>query len=106
MVLSNPIGLCIELYDLCEKGCEDEALQKALCYAEERLRNGHFDEVDRFLDYLKVTNLSSVVLLTILTITWHGKDRLLRREDFRVRSREQMIREWGEERTEKLLKTR
>lgn len=91
------------LYFLCHNNFEQLACEVVLSYLDCHLNQGDFDSVDAFLPEIDVGRLSPSVLLTILTITWHGREKLLQRTLFLKRVEQKMTADIGQQRTTKLL---
>jgi hypothetical protein len=94
------------LYHLCGHDFDQMASEIALKYLEHELSAGNFEAVDALLVEADVKRLSLVTLLTIITITGHGKGHLPHRLRFLERVEQKMELELGKERTRRLLELR
>lgn len=84
----------------------EEHSYEVFATVEKLLRRGAFDEVDRMLDALDLDALDSTGILSVLTITWHGKAHLTTRDAFLARAEPVLVTRLGAERAERLLKNR
>lgn len=82
---------------------DQRQVEIVLEWLEERLREGHFDIVDMWLSNVDLTLLNSTSILAALTITFWGKDKLTKRDDFLERIKPLLKERLGEERANKLL---
>jgi hypothetical protein len=83
----------------------DDRLQveAVLGWLEERLREGHFNIVDMWLEKVPIEALNSTSIIAALTITFWGKDKLTQRDGFLARVEPVLKERLGEERANKLL---
>jgi hypothetical protein len=73
---------------------------------EHSLRSGNFEWVDLWFDNIDIKKLSEACIIAALTITFYGKNKLVRRDAF-LQCAEVILKErLGEDRVEKLLKNR
>lgn len=93
----------LALYALCQESNEQRALERAISTFERLLRAGRFTEADALLEKAQVRRLGPSVLVGILTITFHGKDRLPHREGFLRRAESVLYDVIGKDRAERLL---
>jgi hypothetical protein len=78
-----------------------------LCTLEPLLRMGDMAAADKFLDDLVVTeDVHTASLLGVISLTWHAKAHLYRRDAFIERVDPVMIERLGKERAENLLNHR
>lgn len=85
---------------------EQKEAEDVLSELEFKLRSGCFREVDDLLDLWRPDAMGVPAVLCALTITWHGKDKLTRRQFFLSQAEESLERRLGKERAEHLLKNR
>lgn len=78
----------------------------ALVFFSELLNSSFYDVVDMELDRFDVDAVHYATILSVLSITWHGKQHLQRRDAFLARCEVRLSKELGERRTQLLLKTR
>ena len=97
------MGILKEIYQLSADRRDQRATEVALRDFEQLLSDGEFVSVDGLLGYIDVDRVCATALLAILSITYHGKDRLPHRGNFMKRVRDRLAKELGEMRTEKLL---
>ena len=81
-------------------------VEDAMMVFEWLLRSGKFNVVSVLLDDTDPETMDPAETLGILTITYHGKERLPRRDAFVARAEKAMVRQLGSERAMKLLETR
>lgn len=84
----------------------DQEAEQALQAYEWLLRKGYFGVVDMLLDGMDPAGMSEQETLTILTITFHGKDRLRRRDAFLLKAEQSLAYRFGSARARKLLEAR
>ncbi len=77
-----------------------------LLFLEGLLSNGNFDKVDSYLDSVDLGTIGNVSIIAILSITYHGKDKLAKRDLFLERAEVFLKDNLGEERAENLLRWR
>lgn len=85
---------------------EQMAAERVLDFLEARLSDAQFDEVDVFLENAKTEGLSPAVIITILTITYHAKDKLTKRDQFLADAEMTLNKRIGEDRAKALLLNR
>ncbi len=85
---------------------DEEISDGLLDFYEDALSNGHFGDVDKCLSDLAVSKCSTVDLLLIATITYHGKQHLTTRDNFITQLEEEFIKRLGYERAMRLLEYR
>lgn len=86
--------------------CTQRSVEVLLARYERLLSAGNFAEVDRLLKVFPVDTASPLALVTITSITFHGKDQLHERTDFLARTEARLRGTLGDERAEKLLEHR
>lgn len=85
---------------------DQKQVEDTIIFLENLLRNGEFATVDEYLSSVNLETLSSTSILGALTITFWGKDKLSKREQFLKRSEVILKKNLGETRAEKLLRWR
>jgi hypothetical protein len=85
---------------------EEETAYDILSMLEGLLYNGRFKEVDTWLNECDVLTLPGLAVLMALTITAHGKDKLLHRDAFVIKAEQRFIDVYGKVRAEELIKNR
>ncbi len=83
-----------------------KALEDVLQLLELWMRLGNFEGVDKFMDSIDVANCEPVILIGILTMTFHAKQQLYQRDCFLSRTEAQLRLSLGDVRTEALLRHR
>jgi hypothetical protein len=78
-------------------------VEEVLGWLEERLRYGEFHIVDLWLDNADPNCLNSTAIIAALSITFHGKDKLTKRDGFLALAEPLLKERLGEERANKLL---
>lgn len=79
---------------------------KTISWLENRLSNGEFDIVDFWLEHADITLMSDAAIIGALSMTFHGKHELTKRDSFLARAEPHLKKNLGEERANKLLKYR
>lgn len=82
------------------------AVEETVSTLESMLSRGEFALVDAVLHTINVEETDPATLIGAVSITFHGKDRLLDRTAFVERVEESLRRRLGPERTTKLLEHR
>jgi len=88
---------------------EDEDIDdcyEVISWIEEQFRNGDFNIVDIWLANVGITMLSDTAIIGALSMTFWGKEKLFKRNDFLARAEPHLIKNLGKERAEKLLSNR
>lgn len=96
------------LYVLCASRPDTwvDPWELALTVLNQWLSKNRFSTANEFLAEADVERLNATVLVSILTITFHGKQHLSERQKFLEKAETQMVKELGQDRTAKLLETR
>ncbi len=76
---------------------------QVIAWLEERLSDGEFDIVDFWLEHAELDQLSDTAIIGALSMTFHGKHELTKRDGFLARAEPHLKKNLGEERAEKLL---
>lgn len=79
---------------------------ETISWLEGHLREGSFFIVDFWLENADLNQLSDTAIIGALSMTFHGKQELTKREGFLARAELHLKRNLGEERAENLLKNR
>ena len=77
-----------------------------ISWLEDRLSNGEFHIVDFWLEHAELEQISDAGIIGVLSMTFHGKHELTKRNGFLARAEPILKKNLGEERAEKLLKHR
>jgi len=85
---------------------DQKQLEETIGLLEKHLRDGDFTFVDEWLSNTDLTALSDASIVGALTITYWGKGKLAKRDEFLQRAEDQLIIHLGKERAEKLLERR
>lgn len=86
--------------------CKQRSVEVLLARYERLLSAGDFAEVDRQLQKFPVDTASPLALVTITSITFHGKDQLHERAGFLARAEVRLRALLGDERANNLLRFR
>ena len=82
-----------KLHQTCHiSGTIDETLDQLYDLIDEKFTAGHFEEVNRFLNNVRVKDIHTDILMGILTATLPAKNKLPARETFMAKT-EAIIRE-------------
>lgn len=85
---------------------DEETSADLLDFYNDNLIEGNFDLIDSCLSNMQLSHSSTVDMLLVATITYHGKKHLTTRDDFITRVEVELIKRHGEERALKLLELR